>query len=1121
MDMDMDILEQGDEAFQRLSSLLQGAGYDSVIPGAQVPGAYSVLDSPPRSAIRPRAAFNAFTSSTPHTRQRRRRESSGHDDVAFPPIRMMGDDDDDDGGNDINWETQEAARAASSLSLSLPAYMKRIDVQVKASWENGRLPPVTVTIRDVLPERHTVGDLKSLIATELRSIQQQNLGVITLKIGGVEYEDAFNVGSVGVVSNRVALEVSVSSQEAGALSVAYGSAGADPTWEEHQFCANLLNLERSGAIWDESQGGDVEEAGALLRLLQEYRDVCEEKRSELQLQLRSLVGHSALQHGISEEAAAGLYQREIDTAKFFRQERDTWDLFNIMLQCSIQDASFAEDARSDPDRWSRSHSTSDPCAADDYVLNALYRRDQEVRLLGAVAEWLEGIAGESVSITESGGSTRQFMDATLRRFAREGPGPRVAGGGARSIDPDGSVSGSANSASGFHIEALDETDEHDEEELLRGAWLLLRAGRWAEAVQLCVDRRAHWLAASLSGGVMIAEEDEEGNLRLRDAKPGGNPRRSLWREMCWSFSAGIRKGLGASGRGAGSAPLEAAIYASLAGDVEGLLSLPLMRSWEDQAWALFVAARRRAEDVELLAHREAQAQASTLFPGVEIIDHDRRLVELTSGDSQLSAKVIFARLQSSACHEVREQSQDLFYQVQAATILGEDTLRKALVSVLAPAACATPPPAPHLLRFAAHAALYVKRVDPAISPEGDSSSWEAFEGIIAAYADHLTRTNRIPLIAGYVAHLSPPRRADAYVALMASVLDAQGRQECVDGAREHFPEDLAALTKRVVVETRAMAGASDSIKLRSLQWLCLADEHRGEALVQTNALVRQLVQPPEGGDSDSCWDHERTQTVSLLLTGDRFVPSMEETRRVLRDTQQTVADHVVASALREHDCWTAFHGAIEAFSAWKTELRGNPLPETRLPSGAASSREEEMRQSHVRLEAQKDMTVISSRICSVAAQSRDCLRAVLTFPGGWLYCPTTDVESESLQDGDEEISRQSELAQLRRWCLSPLVMMLHETLHETGEWLKVCSRHANESAMDTAAALWLREAQQVADLVASDDYCLYDDLPSDKLRLVIRAVHASSLALLAWADAPSSLKVRTGGHLDSMAISAA
>ncbi len=436
----------------------------------------------------------------------------------------------------------------SGKGMGLPHILPReIKIAVRGRGE--------VMVEGVLPDRHTIGDLKRMglqamgySAREIRSLREGNL---TLTVGGNPFPDRFLVGATGLLSDGeiaiLELDDHMSSRTL-IKSRSYHSSGdsVGTHGPEVMFFNELQEFEKSIPP-DEA----VDKQDSLLMLLNGYRRVCQELAVHAADSVATGVARMTLSRGMTESSAKLLYTSETLAEELWRQERDTWDLLAVLLECHLEDSLLqGEDEKekhADMILYHQLHHIK-PTSSDDDVVEALSRRDGRYRLNASICSWLESVADENAEVVMGGGEGAP-MECTIRRLLRERGSFSVSSSShlgltssnkeaaVQTVGPDAtimrngsaSVTGSTEGKDSLQVCPLSGTDEDDELELMQGVWHLLRAGRWPDAVALCVSRRAFWRAASLSGGHMSWVVDE-GGMRLV-VKPGGNPRRALCKSV--------------------------------------------------------------------------------------------------------------------------------------------------------------------------------------------------------------------------------------------------------------------------------------------------------------------------------------------------------------------------------------------------------------------------------------------------------------------------------------------------------------------------------------------------------------------------------------------------------------
>ncbi|CAM9315412.1 unnamed protein product, partial [Chrysoparadoxa australica] len=993
---------------------------------------------------------------------------------------------------------------------------ERIDVRVNVSLPGEQ--PCVVYVQDILPERLTIRDLKDQVVEKVnqsrgnRPSQLSSSKQLTLYFDGQEFPDDFGVGAAGIVTQGLTVEVRSSTAPDGSALALRGLDMAKPRQrpEELAFFEHLWIFETSGAETDEGE--------RLLDLLHAYRTTIDSAKDGLADTLQRR------QYGLTSSMAGAIFQREADLLEDTRQERDTWDLMHLLEHNRQRDIAIMDDAAKDPSRFSVEHTTLNPLAGDALVTDALFERSASWRLLEAAKRWLEDGAQEyceGLKGLDGSAADKLPWEVTLARQRRGRAG--TGGGGISGMDPDATFTlvshgGDADAMQGsdaatvqVRVHALDGRDEKDEADLLRAVWLLLRAGRLPEAVSLCIGQGYHWRAASLAGGALIStgeykQQPDDGGVELA-ADAAGNARRSLWRHTCWKLSEGIKLGLEACGGGSDAAAYESVIYALLAGDLHTLVTSPILRSWEDQAWAMIVCSRQRRLDEELLKHREAQEAASKLYPGVDVLRHDRSLLESTAEVAGLTMRSIFERLKGSSYPEVRKQSSSLYHQVQAGLLLGAEAICDVVTGVLHPVAFGpegTVTALPHTLRFLAHLCLALSQSFPHLFSKGAARS--ACQDLVCAYAEYLAKSREMHLVGIYCAHLEQSRRINVYASFCSTIMDDQDRMVCLEKAQQHLPQDVLSILNKVVRDARLLhrslapeAGSvsrGDLYKMRAIGWLCLEETPalKAMALLHANALIRQFMlhpydiepaaeatvdlramgQPTAAPDSTvGLIISGRVQAADLLLRGGKFMPPLEDIVHVLNSSPDQIGlpPSVVDSAIDEHQRWGDLLSARDAFCRW-TESLVSCKPRA-VPQRPTASKEEEMRLARDVKEHAEETRRLTEELLGTASAARTALLKVLECRGGWLVY-------NSQVGGDEE-GRAAELVELRRRCIPELVFMLHKVLHGTGDW---CLRYSAREDW-SAAAVWYQACQQLADLVADDRYGLYRIMDKPQLKKLL------------------------------------
>eukprot|EP00462_Mataza_sp_D1_P020208 CAMPEP_0175139008 /NCGR_PEP_ID=MMETSP0087-20121206/10661_1 /TAXON_ID=136419 /ORGANISM="Unknown Unknown, Strain D1" /LENGTH=373 /DNA_ID=CAMNT_0016421965 /DNA_START=57 /DNA_END=1174 /DNA_ORIENTATION=+ len=176
-------------------------------------------------------------------------------------------------------------------------------------------------------------------------------------------------------------------------------------------------------------------------------------------------------------------------------------------------------------------------------------------------QWLE--EEEEVGDINWGAGQRVEYRKTLQHLNSDG----------RSLSVDAVVSHLDPDSTSREKKRLFPQDAAQDEALLRQCFRLLRAGQEALALRLCEHYGQPWRAASISGGKLWHDHQDQ------DARRGanGNRRRHLWKSACLQLAAS-------------PSVWEKGVYSLLAGQADQLLSEPVLcRSYHDCLWVLLKA----------------------------------------------------------------------------------------------------------------------------------------------------------------------------------------------------------------------------------------------------------------------------------------------------------------------------------------------------------------------------------------------------------------------------------------------------------------------------------------------------------------------------------------------------
>lgn len=561
------------------------------------------------------------------------------------------------------------------------------------------------------------------------------------------------------------------------------------------------------------------EEGDFYKLLSDIRT----DASDLNVPSAMLTGYqSILQRKIENSS--------IDTGHVvWKEERDTW----LLLDYLTTDGT--------PSNLDRVDSEFDALLAID---------DEELIRNRIVLRWLEGIAKDRVV------SNRRKVSMRFRTVKVLNRNVNVGKEMVTELDPDGPF------RQGKQLQVNDFEDEMD---LLRIVWEYIRCGQLEEAKQVCVQFGQPWRAASLSGGEVCGG----GVVKEDGFTKWGNPFRSLWKRMCWKLSE--RNTLDETKY----AMYERAVYAALSGNVKRLLESPLCNRWDDQCWVYFKSAVEVKE--EQVMYEYSQKKWSTTKhrsgPGNDYY-FEMHLKNIQGYPN--SSKDIFDQLLKSNLLNIRTDAERFFHIVQAYAVTAdaECMVREVLWQHLCVPLVENSEMNWELnklvssyadqdvryLRFAAHVVLYYKE---------SCQEYDTMIGsmIIKHYIEHLLSSGQYPFIPYYASQLLPIGSTNVYAQVLQHITDINERKTMIDIGLQYFDESsMSSIVKMAVQNTITTELPNDGDRLEAIKMLCFKPSDYGEALLQSNILMRHFMQ--HENDTAGCTLFQKILPNGLISTLD-------------------------------------------------------------------------------------------------------------------------------------------------------------------------------------------------------------------------------------------------------------
>ena len=526
---------------------------------------------------------------------------------------------------------------------------------------------------------------------------------------------------------------------------------------------------------------------------------------------------------------------------------------------------------------------------------------------------------------------------------------------------------------------------------------------------------------------------------LEDKLPvEGNKNRDIWKRAVWKMIQDDKLGL-----------YERAIFAPFCGHVDFLLNL--CPSWEDWLWAY----SRCMVDLRVESEiREKMPKSFASLPQEYWDKNRRRFSE------------IFECISASDVRDVQKQSLDPYHTVQRYLINADlHGLLKMVDSWADPDSSdeGVRIKYPHLLRFLTHLVIIIRRICNHAKMSNTPSSISSDDRgsrVIRQYALFLMNKDRVQQVAWYVSQLfHVDEQVELYAMFLQTVYADADRRLTITLAQE-VGLPIGCIKSRVVVNIFAMDsmvnedGEEDldlliRRKIDAISWLIYDNSQRDEAVYQANALTRHLV------------------------AMERYDLARESCAKIPEDLMNVISTHCSAdgeltprqsNTVAEYWCWQTYFRAKEAFSDWFEHYYRAKPAQPQLPESATFTEkvayEQKLKQYNVDFERWESSQELQSR------EASERLNATITFPGGWLV----DQCEEDKQTVDE--TRSQEIDYLRKLCLPKLVLLLHSVLHNTGQYDK---------------------AIQLADLVASEKYSLYEIYIKQNMKELLEKLRESSL----------------------------
>eukprot|EP00118_Oscarella_pearsei_P007193 m.34356 g.34356 ORF g.34356 m.34356 type:complete len:1012 (+) comp31968_c0_seq4:18-3053(+) len=486
---------------------------------------------------------------------------------------------------------------------------------------------------------------------------------------------------------------------------------------------------------------------------------------------------------------------------------------------------------------------------------------------------------------------------------------------------------------------------------------------------------------------------------------------------------------------------EKAIYAALTGNLKQLL--PFIHSWPDGLWAHYKTM------VDVNVERELRSHPRPRRPHADLPN--------PYWDQIFTPQDVFRRIEQYAddCHDMVKK----FHVVQKCIILDDiPGLFQVFENWLKGKSASA-----YMLRFMTHFVLFLR----AIRVDGEDEDVAA--AIVEQYAKNLTSEKQHKLVATYTAALPLDRQTDVYAELLEGVLGSDDKQECLKLA-EHAGLNVPEITKAVVEKVHQTAedtftmdmtyvpqevGLSemDKRKIGAIDWLVFEPRQRAEALRQANSLMRAFLASSKVLAVQEVLQKIPKDSIAIIH------------RDWSRRSGGADFDAQTANAIREYMSIKAYTEARVAFDDWFRHYHHERPIQPVANAKRGTVQEGVVFEQQVK-KFERDQAVWQSRQKDLNKTASDKMCGVLMFFGGWLVDEVAD---------DWSSNRSQQMVQLRRLCLPGMADLLHQVLHSSGMYEK---------------------AIQIADMIASQKYRLFEVFSGDEIQKVLRSIRRSCVELL-------------------------
>ena len=557
---------------------------------------------------------------------------------------------------------------------------------------------------------------------------------------------------------------------------------------------------------------------------------------------------------------------------------------------------------------------------------------------------------------------------------------------------------------------LHSLDQEEETRLIKTLFGCVRCGLLEDGQDLCIRVGQAWRAATLEGWKLFHDPNYQSGTGGEGDKL---PVEGNKHRDVWKAVAWRMT------EDSSLPQHERAVYAALCGNLSQLT--PACTSWEDLLWAGAKCA------VDVMVETEIREK---------FLEKQFEPLPAPYWNTPVSLAKVFSEIAGRGGIVMREANNP-YHVIQKYLILDDwPGLVRQMVGWLRADID------PHLLRLLAHLVLAHR----ALGVNGEAG---AEDEILTWFTKFLMSQDKAGLVPWYVSRLPETQHSPLLSEYLAAVTSSQDQQQSLYLGRE-----AGLHMERIVVAAVTLCRDTERM-ISSLQWLSHHPDQAGDLITQANCVIRRLLLQGNVEGAREAADHV-PQSV------------LERAGRDWRGEGTGLPEE----AVREHLGLQAYLTAIETFNDWFDHYhRGQPVRPVMAPTPSFTERvahEQREKQFMMELERWRSGQLVQSR------QTEEKLKAVLTFPGGWLVQEREDEDTMDVREDTEE-ERLVELSSLRKTLVPRTVTLLHTLLHSTGQFSASVS---------------------LADMVASEQHGLYSAFSRHDMAQLLTKVRESSLAAM-------------------------